>query len=161
MDADALGPAWLHSSFGKAVKRFAKCFLVAAPWAVLLCLGLLYFWNSFFSFPWVWQEKGRVRAPSGACEFVTYEGNRGAMSSFAYVSFLVAPGGKADPNACGYYVPVLSTSHAPPKPRWEGSGRLFISCDGGYVTHVRPYSREFNVAIQTTGAENPPRVAAQ
>jgi len=147
--------------FGKVMKAFAKFLLVVTPWAVLLCLGLLYLWNSIFSFPWVWQEQGRVRAPSGACELVTYEGNRGAMSSFAYVAFLVAPGGKADPNACDYYAPILSTSHTPPKPRWESNGKLIISCDGGYVTHLRPYSREFNVAIEVTGAENPPRVPGQ
>ena len=143
------------------MKALAKCFLIAAPWVVLLCLGAFYLWNRTFSFPWVWQEKGRVAAPSGACEFVTYEGNRGAMSSFAYVSFLVAPGGKADPNACDYYAPILSTSHTPPRARWENSGRLVISCDGGYVTHLRPYSREFNVAIEITGTENPPRVPSQ
>jgi hypothetical protein len=148
-------------SFTKAMKKVAKFLLIVAPWAVLLCLGLLYLWSNLFSFPWVWQEKGRVRSPSGACELVTYEGNRGAMSSFAYVSFLVVPGGKSDPNACDYYAPVLSTSHTAPKPRWADSDRLIIGCDGGYVTHVLPYSREFNVAIEITGAENPSRAAGQ
>jgi hypothetical protein len=143
------------------MKAFPKLVLIAAPWAVLLVLGVMHFWGNMLSFPWVWQEKGRVRAPSGACEVVTYEGNRGAMSSFAYVSFLLAPGGKADPNVCGYYDPVLSTSHTAPKPRWETNGSLIISCDGGYVTHVRPYSRDFNVAIEITGAQSPPRVPGQ
>lgn len=138
------------------MKKFGKFLLIASPWAALLFLGVIYLWNTIFSFPWVWQEKGRVAAPSGACELVTYEGNRGAMSSFAYVSFLVKPGGRADPNACGHYDPVLSTSHTPPKPRWETDARLTISCNGGYVTHQRPYSREFNVAIEITGAANPP-----
>ena len=83
------------------------------------------------------------------------------MSSFAYVCFLVAPGGKVDPNKCGFYAPVLSTSHTPPTPRWESHRKLLINCGGGYVTHMRPYSREFNVAIELTGAEKPPRVAGQ
>ena len=143
------------------MKALAKCFLIAAPWAVLLCFGLIYLWNNLFSFPWVWQEEGRAAAPSGACELVTYEGNRGAMSSFAYVSFLVRPGGKVDPNACDLYEPVLSTSHTPPKPRWENNGRLIITCDGGYITHQRPFSREFNVAVIVQGAENPPRLPGQ
>lgn len=76
------------------MKKLAKWFFVIAPWAVLLCLGAAYFWSGIFVFPWVWEEKARVAAPSGRCELVTYEGNRGAMSSFAYVCFLVTPGGK-------------------------------------------------------------------
>ena len=143
------------------MKSVAKWFLIVTPWFVLLCIGLMHLSNGVLSFPWVWREVGRIASPSGACEVVTYEGNRGAMSSPAYVSFLVAPGGKADPNNCDYYAPVLSTSHTPPKPRWENKGKLIISCDGGYVTHVRPYSREFDVAIEITGAENPPRVPGQ
>src|SRR5207248_4767258 len=130
------------------MKALAKYVAIAAPWVVLLCFGVFYLWSRTFSFPWVWQETGRVAAPSGACEFVTYKGNRGAMSSFAYVSFLVAPGGKADPNACDYYAPILSTSHTPPNSHWENKGRLIISCDGEYVTHLRPYSRAFSVAIE-------------
>jgi len=143
------------------MKALGRYFLIITPWAVLLCWGAFYLWSNMFSFPWVWHEKGRVASPSGASELVTYEGNRGAMSSFAYVCFLVRPGGKADPNACDLYGPVLSTSHTPPQPRWENNGRLIISCDGGYVTHQRPYSRDFNVAIVVQGAENPPRVAGQ
>ncbi len=143
------------------MKALAKYGLIASPWVVLLGLGVFHLWSNLFSFPWVWQEKGRVPSPSGTCEVVIYEGNRGAMSSFAYVCFLVRPGGKADPNACDFYEPVLSTSHTRPKPRWENNGRLIISCDGGYVTHQRPYSRDFNVAIEITGAENPPRVSRQ
>ena len=145
--------------FGKAMKALTKFFLIIAPWTVLLCLGLIYLLKSTFAFPWVWKEKGRVVAPSKACELVTYEGNRGAMSCFAYVCFLVKPGGKADPNACDLYEPVLSTAHASPKPRWENNGRLVISCEGGYVTHERPYSREFDVAIEIQGVEQPPRLA--
>ncbi len=143
------------------MKAFIKYFLIAAPWVLLLCLGALYVWNHMLSFPWVWQEKSRVAAPSGTCELVVYEGNRGAMSSFAYVCFLVRPGAKTDPNACDLYQPVLSTSHTPPKPRWETNDRLIITCDGGYVAHQRPYSRDFNVAIVVQGAENPPRSPGQ
>ena len=143
------------------MKTLAKFFLIVAPWTVVLCLGTFYLWNHLFSFPWVWQEKGRVAAPSGTCELVTYQGNRGAMSSFAYACFLVRPGEKADPNACDLYEPVLSTSHTPPKARWENNGRLVIGCDGGYVSHQRPYSRDFNVAIVVEGAENPARLARQ
>src|ERR1041384_5539479 len=133
------------------MKALARFFLIATPWAVLLCLGALYLWNGMFSFPWVWEETGRVASPSGECELVTYEGNRGAMSSFAYVCFLVRPGAKADPNACNYHEPVLSSSHLPPKARWEGSRRLVISPEGGYVTHTRPSSREFQVSIEIEG----------
>jgi hypothetical protein len=143
------------------MKALAKYLLIVTPWVVLLCLGLFYLWNNMFSFPWVWQEKGRAVSPSGACECVTYEGSRGAMSSFAYVCFVVGPGGKADPNACDVYEPILSTSHTAPKPRWENNARLIISCEGGYVTHQRPYSRDFNVAIVVEGAENPARLARQ
>jgi hypothetical protein len=142
----------------RGMRRVARLFLIITPWIVLAILGVGYLWNSVFSFPWVWQEKGRVVAPSGLYEIVTYEGNRGAMSSFAYVCFLVKPGGKADPNTCDYYEPVLSTSHTLPKPQWESNGRLVIDCEGGYVGHHRPYSRDFNVAIGIKGAENPPRV---
>ncbi len=140
------------------MKRIAKLVLIIAPWLVILFLGMGYLWNSMFAFPWVWQEKGRVATPSGAYEVVTYEGNRGAMSSFADVCFLVKHGGKADPNTCDYYEPVLSTSHTLPMPRWENDARLVISCDSGYVGHHRPYAREFNVAVEIKGAENPPRV---
>ena len=113
------------------------------------------------SFPWVWEEKGRASAPSGQCELVTYRGNQGAMSSSAYVCFLVKPGDKANPTACNYYEPVLSTSHTAPKPGWESDTRLIIRCDGGYVGHHRPYSREFNVAVELEGADHPPRVPGQ
>lgn len=143
------------------MKALAKYFLIAAPWVLMLCLGVMYLWSRMFSFPWVWQETGRVAAPSGAYELVTYEGNRGAMSSFAYVCFLVKSGGKADPNAVDYYEPVLSTTHTAPKPHWENNGRLIISCDGGYVRHQRPYSREFSVVIAVQGADNPPRLPGQ
>lgn len=143
------------------MKVLTKYFLVVTPWGVLALLGCYYLLVSPLSFPWVWQEKGRVPAPSGTCELVTYEGNRGAMSSFAYVCFLVRSGGKADPNACDLYEPILSTSHTPPKPRWENNARLIINCDGGYVTHQRPYSRDFNVAIVVEGAEYPPKLAQQ
>ena len=148
-------------TFGNWMKALAKKLLVATPWVVLFCLGVFYLWNHTFSFPWIWKEKGRVAAPSGTCELVTYEGNRGAMSSFAYVCFLVRPGGKADPNACDFYEPILSTSHIPPKPRWENNDRLIINCDGGYVAHQPPYSRDFKVAIVVEGAENPPGLARQ
>jgi hypothetical protein len=101
-----------------------------------------------FSFPWVWEEKGRAVSPSGECELVSYEGDRGAMSSSAYVSFLVKPGDKVDPNNCDYYEAVLSTSHVLPKVRWEDKNHLVINTEGGYVTHERPYSREFKVTIE-------------
>jgi hypothetical protein len=143
------------------MKALAKYFLIAAPWLLLLFLGATYLWTRMFSFPWVWQETGRVAAPSGAYEVVTYQGNRGAMSSFAYVSFLVKPGGTTDPNACDLYEPVLSTTHTAPKPHWENNARLVISCEGGYVRHQRPYSREFNVAIVFEGVDNPPRLPGQ
>ena len=143
------------------MKTFVKYLLISAPWALLLCLGGFYLWNSMFSFPWVWRENGRLVSPSGACEVVTYEGNRGAMSSFAYVCFLVKPGGKADPNAVDFYEPVLSTSHNAPQARWESNSKLIINCDGGYVTHQRPYARDFNVAIVAEGADSPPRLPGQ
>jgi hypothetical protein len=130
------------------MKGFTKLLLIAVPWVVLLCLGVIYLWSRMFVFPWVWEEKGRVPAPSQNCELVTYEGNRGAMSSFAYVCFLVKPGAKADPNACDLYEPVLSSSHVPPKVHWDGDHKLVIRPDGGYVTHQRPYSREFEVSIE-------------
>ena len=101
-----------------------------------------------FSYPWVWEEKGRLSSPSGKCELVTYQGNRGAMSSFAYVCFLVKPLQKVDPNNCDYYEPVLSSSHDLPQAQWENNGRLIISTEGGYITHERPYSQEFKVAIE-------------
>ena len=134
------------------MKALAKLFLIVTPWAVLLCLGAAYLWTHLFSFLWVWEEKERVISPSGQCELVTYEGNRGAMSSFAYVCFLVKPGVKADPNACDFYEPVISSSHVPPKAHWAGNDRLVISPEGGYVTHQRPYSREFQVSIEIEGA---------
>ena len=143
------------------MKALAKYFLIIAPWVLLLCLAVTYLWTRMFSFPWVWRETGRVGAPSGTCELVIYEGNRGAMSSFAYVCFLVKPGEKADPNACDFYEPVLSTTHKAPKPRWENDARLIINCDGEYVRHQRPHSREFNVAIVVQGADNPPRLPGQ
>lgn len=115
---------------------------------LLLCLFCYYKIATALSFPWVWEEKARVPSPSGSCEVVTYEGNRGAMSSFAYVCFLVKPGERVDPNHCNYYEPVLSSSHIFPKVRWESSGQLVINTEGGYVTHERPYSREFKVAIE-------------
>ena len=146
---------------GNSMKAFAKKLLVATPWIVLICLGVCHLWNHTFSFPWIWQENGRVVAPSGTCELVTYKGNRGAMSSSAYVCFLGRPGEKVDPNACDLYEPVLSTSHTVPKPRWDNNDRLIINCDGGYVTHQRPYSRVFKVGIIVEGAENPPRLARQ
>jgi hypothetical protein len=130
------------------MKAFGRFLLVAIPWVLLVLLGGVYLWNRMFSFPWVWEEHGRVTAPSRGCEVVTYEGNRGAMSSFAYVSFLVKPGTKADPNACNYYEPILSSSHVPPKVRWVSDHKLLISPEGGYVTHQRPYSREFEVFIE-------------
>ena len=70
------------------------------------------------------------------------------MSSYAYVCFLVKPGEKVDPNTCDYYEPVLSSSHVLPKVRWKSSSQLVINTQGGYVTHERPYSREFKVAIE-------------
>jgi len=134
--------------------------ILAVLGVIWLCMPIYRQAKSVFTltFPWVWEEKGRVVAPSGHYELVTYRGNRGAMSSFAYVCFLVKPGGKADPNACDFYEPVLSTSHTAPKPRWESDTRLIVNCDGGYVGHHRPYCREFNVAIEVEGADNPPRV---
>ncbi len=89
------------------MKALAKFLLIVVPWAILLSLGVVYLWNRTFAFPWVWEEKGRVPAPSPGCELVTYQGNRGAMSSFAYVCFLVKAGAKADPNACDFFEPVL------------------------------------------------------
>jgi hypothetical protein len=100
------------------------------------------------SFPWVWQEKGRMASPAGECDLVSYVGNRGAMSSFAYVCFLVKPGEKLDPNNRDYYEPILSSSHVQPKVRWENNSRLLINTQGGYVNHERPYSGEFKVAIE-------------
>lgn len=99
------------------MKSFAKFSLISIPWVVLLFLGVGYLWSRVLSFPWVWQEQGRVAAPSRGCELVTYEGNRGAMSSFAYVCFLVKPGVKVDPNSCDLYEPVLSSSRVSPKIR--------------------------------------------
>lgn len=130
------------------MKTLAKFLLIVVPWAVLLCLGVVYLWSRTSAFPWVWEEKGRVPAPSRGCDLVIYQGNRGAMSSFAYVCFLVKPGAKADPNACDNYEPVLSSSHVPPKAHWDGDHKLVISPEGGYVTHERPYSREFEVSIE-------------
>src|SRR5947209_4093498 len=118
---------------GIVMKRLAKSFLVITPWAVLACLGVVYLGGRMFTFPWVWEEKGRVAAPSGRCELVTYEGNRGAMSSFAYVCYLVKPGAKADPNACDFYEPVVSSSHVPPKVQWASDDRLLMSSEGGYI----------------------------
>jgi len=145
---------------GIVVKAFVKFILIATPWAVLLCLGMVFMWGRMFSFPWVWQEKGRVAAPSRGCELVTYEGNRGAMSSVAYVCFLVKPGAKADPNRCDYYEPVLSSSHVPPQVHWSSDHQLLISSEGGYVTHSRPYSREFEVSIEIENSV-PKRIQSQ
>ena len=151
---------WADSSVtvAKMMKTIGKYLLVGIPWAVLIFGGALYLLDRSLSFPWVWREVGRVAAPSAPCELVTYQGNRGAMSSWAYVSFLVPPGGKADPNAVNFYVPILSTTHTAPKPRWENNGKVIIDCERGYVTHLRPYSREFNVVVEVTGYSNPPPV---
>jgi hypothetical protein len=113
-----------------------------------ICIFLYHESRAVMSFPWVWQEKGRMASPSGNCEVVTCEGNRGAMSSFAYVCFLVKPDEKVDPNNCDYYEPVFSSSHVLPKVEWKNSNQLVINTEGGYVTHERPYSREFKVAIE-------------
>jgi hypothetical protein len=133
------------------MKKLGKIFLIITPWIVLACLGGLYLQSRVFYFPWVWEEKGRKADPSGKCEVVTYEGNRGAMSSFAYVCYLVKPGQKLDPNACDFYEPILSSSHTLPKLRWADSHRLVINPEGGYVNHERPYSREFQVAVEIEG----------
>jgi hypothetical protein len=130
----------------RALKIIRDAFAVVG--VVGLCIFLYHETKTVMSFPWVWQEKGRVASPSGGCEVVTYEGDRGAMSSFAYVCFRVKPGEKVDPNTCDYYEPVLSSGHVLPKVLWEGSSQLVINTEGGYVTHERPYSREFKVAIE-------------
>ena len=137
------------------MKKLANVFLVITPWVVLLCLGVAYLWGRVFVFPWVWEEKERVAAPSGRCELVIYEGNRGAMSSFAYACFLVKPGAKANPNDCDFYEPVLSSSHVRPKVQWASDDRLLMSSEGGYVTHVRPWSRDFQVFIQIESSLSP------
>jgi hypothetical protein len=129
------------------MKSLVKTFLIVAPWAMLLCLGAIYLRNNIFSFPWVWEEKERISAPSGEYDVVTYEGNRGAMSSFAYVCCLVRPQGNIDPNTSNFYDPVLSTTHVAPRLSWENNQRLVISPGKGYVRHLRPYAREFNVTI--------------
>lgn len=134
-------------SFGKSMRAAVKILLVCVPWVVLLCMGVSYCWSSIFSFPWVWEEKGRVPAPSASYELVTYEGSQGAMSSFAYVCFLVKRGGTVNPNSCDFYEPVLSSSHDAPAVRWESDHRLVIAPGSSYVNHQRPYSREFDVAI--------------
>ena len=115
---------------------------------VVLLVFFYYEATKLMSFPWVWQEKGRVTSPSGDCEVVTYQGNRGAMSSYAYVCFLVKPDEKVDPNAGNCYEPVLSSSHVLPKVQWDSNTQLVINTEGGYVNHERPYSREFKVTIE-------------
>lgn len=79
---------------------------------------------------------GHIAAPSGPCDLVPHEGNRGALSFFASVSFIMPPGGKGDPNAVNNYEPILSISYTAPKPRWENNGKVTIDCEGGYVTHL-------------------------
>jgi len=103
------------------------------------------------SFPWIWQEKSRVAAPSGAYDLVVYEGNRGAMSSFKYACFLARHGERIDPNTCDPYEPVLVCSRIRPDGRWENNSHLIIRFEGGPVFHHRPYSQEFNVAIDVEG----------
>jgi hypothetical protein len=132
----------------RAIKIIRNCLAVVG--VVWLCMPIYRQIKKVMtlSFPWVWQEKGRVASPSGTCEVVTFEGNRGAMSSFAYVCFLVKPGQKVDPNTCDYDEPVLSSSHNSPKTLWKDGDHLVVDTDGGYVSHERPYSREFKVAIE-------------
>ncbi len=89
-----------------------------------------------------------MASPSGTCEVVTYQGDRGAMSSFAYVCVLVKPGEKVDPDNYDFYQLVLSSSHVVPKVHWVSGGQLVIDTEGGYVTHELPYSRKFKVAIR-------------
>ena len=147
--------------FGKDMKASAKIGLIVLPWALLLCLGIAHLWNGLHLFPWAWEEKGRVAAPSGQWEVVTYQGNRGAMSSFAYVCFVVKSGGKADPNDCDLYEPVLSSSHVQPTVRWDGSHRVIITIGDGYVTHERPYARDGDVTLEFQGGTTPPKIPGQ
>ena len=103
------------------------------------------------SFPWVWEEEMRITAPSGAYDLILYRGNRGAMSSFKYACFLAGHGEMMDPNACDPYEPVLVCSRIQPEARWENSSHLIIRFEGGPVFHQRPYSQEFNVAVDIQG----------
>ena len=107
--------------------------ILAIIGAVWLC-GLLYAEVRSvitLSFPWVWEEKMRVPAPSGVCDFVLYEGNRGAMSSFEYACFLVAHGERIDPKVCDPYEPLLVNSRIPPQGSWQDNRHLIIRFKGG------------------------------
>lgn len=99
------------------------------------------------TFPWVWKEKMRIPAPSGAYDFVVNEGNRGAMSSFRYECFLTHHGEAINLNTYGPYDPILSCSRIPPEGRWENNSQLIISTEGGTILHLRPYQQEFEVAV--------------
>jgi hypothetical protein len=125
--------------------------ILAAIGVIWLCLLLYGKVTSVVVFPWVWEEKLRVPSPSQAQDFVLYEGNRGAMSSFKYACFLVGHGQRVDPRACDPYEPILVCSRIRPDARWENNSHLIIRFEGGPVFHHRPYSQEFNVAVDVQG----------
>src|SRR5262245_31314777 len=84
-----------------------------------VCLLCYYKLSAIPTFPWVWEEKMRLPSPSHAQDFVIYEGNRGAMSSFRYSRFVVSPGERVDPAGSHPYEPVLVCERIRPDALWE------------------------------------------
>ena len=133
--------------------------VLAGVGVLFLCLLCYYKVSSVMRFPWCWEEKLRISSPSHAQDFVVYEGNRGAMSSFRYSCFVVSPGERVDPSASNPYDPVLVCERVRPDAHWENNSHLIINFEGGHVFHQRPYSQKFNVAVDVVAA--PPIAKSQ
>ena len=133
--------------------------ILAVVGVLFLCLLCYNKISALLTFPWSWEEKLRVPSPSHAQDFVVYEGNRGAMSSFRYSCFVVSSGERVDASGCHPYDPVLVCERIRPEARWENNSHLIIRFEGGHVFHQRPYSQRFNVAVDVVGG--PPLAKSQ